>query len=52
MNKLPELVDRTTDIHLKHLIPIIMDQPGHQEWGWNDIIDYLINRLEGMRDNE
>ena len=49
-DKIQEFVNRQTKIYLDHLIPIIRDQVGHQAFSWNDAIDYLIEKLKGMRD--
>ncbi len=48
--KIQGFVDRQTKIYLDHLIPIIRNQAGHQDYSWDDAIDYLIDKLNGMRD--
>jgi len=39
-----------TDTYLKHLIPVIRDQKIHKYFDWDDAIEYLIERLEGMKE--
>ncbi len=51
-SKIQGFVDRQTKIYLDHLIPIIRDQAGHQDYSFDDAIDYLIDKLNGMRDDE
>jgi len=49
-SKTQGFVNRQTDIYLKHLIPIIRDQVGHEEYSFDDVINYLIKQLNEMRD--
>ena len=46
------VINKKTEVYLKMLIPIIRNQPGHETFGWDESIDYLIDILNGMRDNE
>lgn len=51
MNEL-ENTNRVADIYLKTIIPLIRNQKVHRYFDWNDTIDYLIDRLNEMRDND
>ena len=51
-NKIQGFVDRQTKIYLDHLIPIIRDQAGHQDYSFDDAIEYLIIKLNGMKEDE
>ncbi len=51
-DKIEELVNRQTRILLDYLISNIRQQAGHQEFSWNDTIEYLVIKLNGMREDE
>jgi hypothetical protein len=38
-----------TDIKLRYLIPLLKDLEEPNVFSWNDIIDYLVEILKGMR---
>lgn len=48
--KIQGFVDRQTKIYLDHLIPIIRNQAGHETFSFDDAIDYLIDKLNEVRD--
>ncbi len=51
-DKIQEFVNRQTKIYLDHLIPIIRKQAGHQDYSFDEAIEYLIIKLNGMKEGE